>query len=78
MLTHHVYKETKQTSWNIQKRRNMSGRLKQEEVDFSVATKEPVEQVKAREVVIMTVLTMLQTSFCLTLLIVEVSLQVLV
>jgi hypothetical protein len=39
-----------------------------------MTTQEPVEQVKATEVVIMTVLTMIQTRICPTT--VEVSLQV--
>ena len=49
---------------------------KRVEMDFSMTTQEPVEQVKATEVVIMTVLTMIQTTFCPTLTMVEVSLQV--
>ena len=58
MPTHHAYTETKQTSWSYQKRQNMSGKLKRVAMDFSMTTQEPVEQVKATEVVIMTVLTM--------------------
>jgi hypothetical protein len=46
------------------------------EMDFSMTMQEPVEQVKATEVVIMTVLTMIQTTICPTLSTVEVSLQV--
>jgi len=76
MPTHHVYTETKQTSLNYQKRRNMSRKLKRVEMDFSMTTQESVELVKATEVVIMTVLTMIQTTFCPTLTIVEVPLQV--
>jgi hypothetical protein len=76
MPTHHAYMETKQTSLSYQKRQNMLRKLKRVEMDFSMTTQEPVEQVKATEVVIMTVLTMRQTTFCTTLTIVEVSLQV--
>jgi hypothetical protein len=43
-------------------------------MDFSITTLEPVEQVKAPEVVIMTVLTMKRTTICPPS--VEVSLQV--
>jgi hypothetical protein len=51
--------------------------LKRVEMDFSMTTQEPVEQVKAMEVVIMTVLTMIQMKpICPTLTTVEVSLQV--
>ena len=50
--------------------------MKRVEMDFSMTTQEPVEQVKAMEVVIMTVLTMIQITICLTLPTVEVSLQV--
>jgi len=46
------------------------------EIDFCITTQEPVEEVKATEVVIMTVLTMIQTTFCPMLTIIEVSLQV--
>ena len=74
MPMHHVYKETKQTSLNYQKRRNMSRKLKWVEMDFSMTAQEPVEQVKATEVVIMTVLTMIQPTICPTT--IEVSLQV--
>jgi hypothetical protein len=74
MPTHHVYRETKQTSLNYQKRRNMSRKLNWVEMDFYITTQEPVEQVKATEVVIMTVLTMIQNTICPTT--VEVSLQV--
>ena len=54
----------------------MSRKLKRVEMDFSMTTQEPVEQVKATEVVIMTVLTMIQTTICPTLTIIEVPLQV--
>jgi hypothetical protein len=50
--------------------------MKQVETDFSMTTQETVEQVKATEVVIMTVLTMIQITLCLTLTTVEGSLQV--
>jgi len=76
MPTHHAYTETKQTSLSYQKRQNISRKLKRVEMDFSMTTQEPVEQVKAMEVVIMTVLTMIQITICLTLPTVEVSLQV--
>jgi hypothetical protein len=81
-----AYKETKQTSLSTQQRRNISRKLtvemdfskhrtmKQVEMDFCITTQEPVEQVKAMEVVIMTVLTMIQTTICPMLTTVEVSL----
>ena len=49
--------------------------VKQVEMDFSITMQEPVEQVKAMEVVIMTVLTMIQITICPTLTTVKVSLQ---
>jgi len=85
--TLHAYKETKQTSLSYQKRRNISRKstvemdfskhktMKRVEMDFSMTTQEPVEQVKAMQMVIMTVLTMIQTTICPTLTTVEVSLQ---
>ena len=76
MPTHHVYMETKQTSLNYQKRQNISRKLKRAGMDFSMTTQEPVKQVKPTEVVIMTVPTMIQTTFCLTPTIVKVPLQV--
>jgi hypothetical protein len=76
MPTHHAYTETKQTSLSYQKRQNMSRKLKWVEMDFFMTTQEPVEQVKVTEVVIMTVLTMIQTTICPRLTTVEVSLQV--
>ena len=76
MPTHHAYTETKQTSSSYQKRQNMSTKLKRVEMDFSMTTQEPVEQVKATEVVIMTVLTTIQITICPTLTTVEVSLEV--
>jgi len=63
MATHYVYTETKRTSLNYQKRWNMSRKLKRVEMDFSMTMPEPVEQVKAMEVVIMTVRMMIQTTF---------------
>ena len=83
----HAYKETQQTSLSYQKRRNISRKstvemyfskhktMKLVEMDFSMTMQEPVEQVKAMEMVIMTVLTMMQTTICLTLTTVKVSLQ---
>ena len=50
--------------------------MKRVEMDFSMTTQEIVEQVKATEVVIMTVLTMIQFTICPTLTTVELSLQV--
>ena len=50
--------------------------MKRMEMDFSMTTQETVEQVKATEVVIMTVLTMIQITICPTLTTVEVSLKV--
>jgi hypothetical protein len=76
MPTHHVYTETKQTSLNYQKRQNMSRKLKRVEMDFSMTMQETGEYVKAMEIVIMTVLTMIQITICPTLTTVEVSLQV--
>jgi hypothetical protein len=55
---------------------DVSRKLKPVEMDFSMTTQEPVEQVKATEVVIMTVLMMIQITICPTLTTVEVSLQV--
>jgi hypothetical protein len=74
MPTHHVYMETKQTSLSYQKRQNILRKLKRMEMDFSMTMQEPLEQVKAMEVEIMTVLAMIQTTICLTN--VEVALQV--
>jgi len=47
--------------------------MKLAEMNISMNTQEAVEQVKATKVVIMTVLTMIQTTICPTLTIVEVS-----
>ena len=83
----HAYKETKQTSSSCQKRRTISRKstvemdfskhktMKQVEMDFSMTTQEPVEQVKAMDMIIVIVLTMIQTTICPTLTTVEVSLQ---
>jgi hypothetical protein len=49
--------------------------MKRVQMDFSTTTQEPVEQVKAMKMVIITVLTMIQTTICPTLTTVEVSLQ---
>jgi hypothetical protein len=88
MPTLHAYKETKQTSLSYQKRRNISWKLtvemnfsklktmKRVETDFSMTTQEPVELVTATEVVIITVLRIIQTTICPTLTSIEVSLQV--
>jgi hypothetical protein len=76
MPTHHAYTETNQTSLSYQKRQNMSRKLKLVEMDFSMTTQEPVEKVEATEVVIMTVLKMIQITIHPTLTTVEVSLQV--
>jgi hypothetical protein len=59
MPTDHADMETKQTTLCNPKRENMSRRFEQVEMHFSITTQEPVEQVKAMEVVIMTVLTMI-------------------
>jgi hypothetical protein len=74
MPTHHAYRETKQTSLNYERRQHMSRELTRGEMDFSMTTEKPVEQVKATDMVIMTVLTIIQTTICPTT--VEVSLQV--
>jgi hypothetical protein len=76
MPTHNVYTETEHTSLNYQMSQNMARKLKQVEMDFSITTQEPVEQVKATEEVIITVPTMIQTTFCPTLTIVKVPLHV--
>ena len=88
MPTLHVCTGTKQISLSYQKGQNTSRKSTVEmdfskhktitgvEMDFSRTTQEPVEQVKAREVVIMIVLTMIQITICPTLTTVEVSLQV--
>jgi hypothetical protein len=83
----HAYEETKQTSLSYQKKRNVSRKstveidfskdktMKRVEMDISMTMQEPVEQVNATEVVIMTVLTMIQITICPTLTTIEVSLQ---
>ena len=83
-----AYMETKQLSLSYQKRPNISMKstveisfskhktLKQVETDSSMTTQEPFEQVKATEVVILTVLTMIQITFCPKLTTFEVSPQV--
>jgi hypothetical protein len=76
MPAHHAHTETRQTTLSYQKRQNMLRKLKRVEMHFSMTAQEPVEQVKATEVVIMTVLTMIQTTLCPTLTTVEVSLEV--
>jgi len=50
--------------------------LKRLKMRFSMTMQGTVEQVKATEVLIMTVLMMIQTTICLTLTTVEVSLRV--
>jgi hypothetical protein len=72
----HVYTETKQIYFNSQKGWNMSRKLTRVEMDFPMTTQEPVEQVNATDMVIMTVPTMRQKTFCPTLTIVEVPLEV--
>jgi hypothetical protein len=54
----------------------MSRKLKRVEMDFSMTTQELVKQVKATEVVIMTVLMIIQTTICSTLTTAKVSMQV--
>jgi hypothetical protein len=83
-----VYPETTQISLSYQMRLNISRKLavqmefskhktmKQMDMDLSMAMQETVDHVKATEVVIMTVLTMIQITICPTLTTVEVSLQV--
>jgi plastocyanin domain-containing protein len=75
MPMHHVYMETKQTSLNYEKRWNISSKSKQVEMNFSMTTVERLEQVQAMEVVILSVKTMIQTTFCPMMTIVEVSQQ---
>jgi len=72
--SHHAYMETKQTSSSHQNRQIMSRKLKRVETDFSMTTQEPVTQVKATDVVIITVLTMIPTT--IRLMTVEVSLHI--
>ena len=74
MHTQYAYTQPNQTSLTCQKRQNMSRKLKWMEMDFCMTTQKPVEQVKATEVVIMTVLMLIQTTICL--ITVEVSLHV--
>jgi len=86
--TLHVYLETIETSLSYQKKDDISRKLAVEmdfskhktmnrvEMDVSMTTEEQVHQVKATEVVIMTVLTMIPITICPTLTTVEVSLQV--
>jgi hypothetical protein len=62
MPTHHVPTETKVISLNHQKRLNMLRKLNRVEMDFCMTTQDPVEQVKASEVVIMTLLRMTETT----------------
>jgi hypothetical protein len=64
--THHSYTVTKETSLSYQKIQNMVRKLKRVEMDFSMTLQEAVQQVKATEVVIMTVLMMIQTTICPT------------
>jgi hypothetical protein len=54
----------------------MSKKLKRVEMDFCMTTQEPVEQVKAMEVLIITVVTLIQIILCPTLTVIEVPLQV--
>ena len=54
----------------------MLRKLKRVKMDFCMPMQEPVEQVKTTAVVIMTVQTMIQTTICPTLTIIEVPLQV--
>jgi hypothetical protein len=72
----HVYTETKQISFNYQKRQNISRKLKWVQMDFTITTWESVEQVKATEVVIPILHMMTQTTFCWKLTIIEVTQQV--
>jgi hypothetical protein len=85
--TLHAYKETKQRALSYQKWQNISRNwrvemgcskyktMKRVEIDFSMTMQEPGEQVKAMEVVIMTVLTMIQTTIYPMLTTFEVPLQ---
>jgi len=88
MPTLHAYMETKQISLSYQKTWNISRKSTVEmdfsqhkpfewvEMDFSMTTQEPVKQAKATEVVIMTVLTIIQITICPMLTTIEVCLQV--
>jgi hypothetical protein len=87
MPTLYASKETNQTTLSYQKRWNISRKstvemdfskhntMKHMEIDFSMITQEPVKQVYAMEVVIMTVLMMIQTTIYPTLTTVELSVQ---
>jgi hypothetical protein len=66
------HKTIKQVEMDISKHKTM----KRVEMDFSMTTQESVEQAKATEMVIMTVLTIIQITIYPTLTTVEVSLQV--
>jgi len=87
MLMLHVYTEPNQTSLSYQNRWNLWRKLtvemdfskhttlKRVEMNFSMTTQQPVEQVKATDVVIKTALTMIEIRICLTLTNIEISLQ---
>jgi hypothetical protein len=75
MPTHHAYMETKQTSLSNQKRQNMTMKLQRVEMNISMTTQEPVEQVNTTEVVIITVLLSIQTTICMSLTTINVRLQ---
>jgi hypothetical protein len=67
--------ETKQTSLSNQKRQNMTMKLQRVEMNISMTTQEPVEQVNTTEVVIITVLLSIQTTICMSLTTINVRLQ---
>jgi hypothetical protein len=73
MPTHTGHKQTEQTSLNYQKRRNISRKFQQVEVDISMTMQDPLKQVKVTEVAFMTVQMMILITFCPTLTIFEVS-----
>jgi hypothetical protein len=87
MPTLHAYKETKHTSLSYKKRRNILRKstvvrdfskpktTKRVEMDISMTTQAPVEEVNDIDVVVMTVKMMLQITICPTLTSVQVFLQ---
>jgi len=73
---YHAYSEIRESSLSYQKKWNMAKKLKQVEMNFSMTMQESVEQVKATEVVIKTILTMIQIKIYLMLATVKVCLHV--
>ena len=76
MPMQHAYMGTTQISLSYQKRQNMVRKLKQVQMNIAITTEKPVKQVMDTELMIITVLMMIQTTICHTLTTGEVSLQV--